>query len=50
MYVKCGFNLPRGPVKLVQASLRARKDIESSFYHSGDPVKLVQACLFAGKS
>ena len=33
----------------MQACLRDRKDLESSFDHSGGPVKLVQACLFAWK-
>ena len=34
-------------MKHVQAYLSARKDLESSFNHCGDPVKLVQACLNA---
>ena len=37
-------------MKHVQAYLSARKDLESSFNHCGDPVKLVQACLNAGKT
>ena len=37
-------------MKHVHPSLTARKDLESSFYHSGGPVKLVQASLFAGKT
>ena len=37
-----------GPVKLVQACLGARKDLESSFHHCGGQVTLVQACLCAG--
>ena len=41
------FNLPRGPVKLVQACLSVRKDLESSFNYCGSPVKLVQAGLRA---
>ena len=39
----------RGPVKLLQASLGLRKDVEGSFNHCGGPVMLVQACLNAGK-
>ena len=34
----------------VQACLSAREDRESSFHHSGGPVRLMQACLFAGKT
>ena len=30
-------------MKHMQACLRARNDVESSFHHSGGPVKLVQA-------
>ena len=37
-------------MKLVQACLCVRKDLESSFHHCGSPVKLVQACLRARKS
>ena len=34
----------------VQACLSAREDPEGSFYRCGSPVRLVQACLCAGKS
>ena len=34
-------------MKQLQACLRATKDGECSFYHSGSLVKLVQACLSA---
>ena len=34
-------------MKLVQACLNVRKDLEISFHHSGGTVKLVQACLCA---
>ena len=37
-------------MKHVQPCLSARKSREISFHHCGDPVKLVQACLRAGKS
>ena len=37
-------------MKHVQSSLRARKDQESSFHHCGGLVKLVQACVCAGKT
>ena len=37
-------------MKHVQACLRDRKDVESSFHHCGSPVKLVQACLCAGNT
>ena len=37
-------------MKHVQACLSARKDLEIIFNHCGDPVKLVQACLNAGKT
>ena len=37
-------------MKHEQACFSARKDLESSFNHCGDPVKLVQACLCAGKT
>ena len=37
-------------MKHVQACLSARKDPESIFNHCGGPVKLVQACLNAGKT
>ena len=29
----------------MEASLRARKNLEISFYHCGGPVMLLQACL-----
>ena len=32
-------------MKLVEASLRDRKGLESNFLHCGCAVKLVQACL-----
>ena len=32
-------------MKLVQACLSVRKDLESSFHNCGGPVKLVQDCL-----
>ena len=32
-------------MKLVQACLSVRKDLESSFHHCGGPVRLVQSCL-----
>ena len=34
-------------MKLVQACLCARKDLESGFHNCVGPVKLVQACLSA---
>ena len=37
-------------MKHVQACLSAREDRESSFYHFDGPVRLVQACLCAGKT
>ena len=36
-------------MKHVQDCLGTRKSRESSFHHCGSPVKLVQACLNAGK-
>ena len=36
-------------MKLVQACLRAREDLENSFHHCGSPVKLVHACLSTRK-
>ena len=36
-------------MKHLQPSLRATEDGECSFHHSGSLVKLVQACLSAGK-
>ena len=37
-------------MKYVEACLSAREDPESSFHHFGSTVKLVQACLCAGKT
>ena len=37
-------------MKLKQASLSVRKEKEGSFHHCGGPVRLVQACLCAGKT
>ena len=37
-------------MKLVQACLSVRKELEGSFHHCGGPVRLVQACLCAGKT
>ena len=37
-------------MKQVYACLRAREDLERSFHHCGGPVRLVQACLCAGKT
>ena len=34
----------------LEASLSARDDRESSFHHCGGRVRLVQACLCAGKT
>ena len=36
--------------KLVKACFSDSKDQESSFHHCGGPVRLVQACLCAGKT
>ena len=36
-------------MKLVQAYLSVRKELEGSFHRCGGPVRLVQACLCAGK-
>ena len=36
-------------MKHVQLGLSARKSRESSFYHCGRPMMLVQACLNVGK-
>ena len=36
-------------MKIVQACLYVRKDLESSFHNFAGPVKLVQACLGARK-
>ena len=35
-------------MKLVQACLSARKQLEGSFHHCGGPVKLMQASLCVG--
>ena len=40
----------RGAVKHVQSCLSASKGGESSFHYRGSPVKLVQACLWAGNT
>ena len=37
-------------MKHVQHCLSAREDRESSFRNCGDPVRMVQACLSAGKT
>ena len=37
-------------MKLVQACLRVRKELEGSFHHCGGPVRLVQNCLYSGKT
>ena len=37
-------------MKHVQACFSTREDRESSFHHCGSPVRLVQACLYAGKT
>ena len=37
-------------MKHVYVCLKARKDLEISFHHCGGPVRLVQACLCAGKT
>ena len=37
-------------MKLVQAFLIVRKELEDSFHNCGGPVRLVQACLCAGKT
>ena len=37
-------------MKHVQPFSSARKDLESSFNYFGGPVKLLQACLCAGKT
>ena len=37
-------------MKQVEASLSAREDRENSFHRCEGPVRLVQACLCAGKS
>ena len=40
----------RGALKHIQACLSASKDGESSFHYCRSPVKLVQACLWAGNT
>ena len=37
-------------MKHVHVCLIASEDLEISFHRSGDPVRLVQACLCAGNS
>ena len=37
-------------MKYVEACLSARGDRESNFHRCGGPVKLLQACLCAGKT
>ena len=37
-------------MKLVKACFSDSEDQESGFHHSGGPVRLVQACLCAGKT
>ena len=37
-------------MKLLQACSSVRKELEGSFHHCGGPVRLVQACLCAGKT
>ena len=37
-------------MKYLQACLSARENRESSFHLCGGPVRLVQACLCAGKT
>ena len=52
MCVKCltqQFIHSIGPVKLVQACLCARNDLESGFHHYGGSARLVQACLSVRK-
>ena len=44
VFITVGF-----PLKLLQASLSLRNDVELSFHHGGGPVMLVQACFNAGK-
>ena len=43
-------DLRGGAVKHVAACLSAREDRESSFHHCGSTVKVVQACLCAGRT
>ena len=44
------FNLRGSAVKQVEASVSARAYRQSSFHRCGGPVRLVQACLCAGKT
>ena len=37
-------------MKQVYACLRAREDLERSFHQRGGHVRLVQACLYVGKT
>ena len=37
-------------MKLLQACLRVKKELQGSFHHCGGPVMLVQACLLVGKT
>ena len=37
-------------MKHISACLSAREDRESSFHHCGGPVRLVQACFYAGNT
>ena len=37
-------------MELVQACFSVRKELESSFHHRGVRVRLVDACLCAGKT
>ena len=37
-------------MKYVEAGLSAREDRENSFHRCGGPVRLLQACLCAGKT
>ena len=37
-------------MKVVQARLSFRKELQNSFHHCGGPVWLVEACLCAGKT
>ena len=37
-------------MKHVYACVKAMEDVERSFHHCGSPVRLVQACLCAGKT
>ena len=37
-------------MKHVQGCLKFKRRSRKQFHHCGDPVRLVQACLFAGKT